>query len=283
MRNTDYDTVEAMPDTIGFTLKYLENPSVVAIGTDGQRIKTLSPLQLAGYNNSTSDIHSPQVMVYEPGYSDIYGYADTSQWAGYKLYTGSDAQTIIEQFGNNNGFKNSGYSASGANFDSDSSTIVKYDEGTSYGNGFTLADGTRLLGPVYVVMVPNNQTNVYRFVDTDDNDRQVGSDVTISGKTDQTIDLSISVPEGYELADGQTLPTSYTFKATNQPIVIRLQHKRQNPVVPDTPDIPTNPDKPGENDIVEDLIFVDGTGNVIARLPKLIFGKKSRLSHKLVP
>ena len=77
-------------------------------------------------------------------------------------------------------------------------------------------------------MVPDDQTNVYRFVDNDDNNQQVGSDVTISGKTDQTIDLSISVPKGYELADGQTLPTSYTFKASNTPIVIKLKHQRQD-------------------------------------------------------
>jgi LPXTG-motif cell wall-anchored protein len=227
---SDYDNVEKLPDTIGLTLKYLENPSVVAIGTDGQRITTLSPLQLAGYNGSTGDIHSPQVMIYDHGYSDIYGFADTSQWAGYHRYTGSDVSHIIEQFGDNNGFKDSGYTASGASFDSDSSTIAKYDEGISYGNGFTLADGTQLLGPVYVVMVTDPQSVTYRFVDTDNNNAQVGSDHTYEGKTDQPITLSpsLSIPEGYELADGQTLPTSYTFKATNQPIVIRLKHQRKD-------------------------------------------------------
>ena len=79
---------------------------------------------------------------------------------------------------------------------------------------------------VTVNYVANGQTNVYRFVDDQNNGQVVGEDRQFAGKTGQTVKLTIDLPSGYVLSKGQTLPQSYLFKASdNQPIVIHLSHQ----------------------------------------------------------
>lgn len=79
---------------------------------------------------------------------------------------------------------------------------------------------------VTVNYVANGQTNVYRFVDDQNNGQVVGEDRQFAGKTGQTVKLTIDLPAGYVLSKGQTLPQSYLFKASdNQPIVIHLSHQ----------------------------------------------------------
>lgn len=78
---------------------------------------------------------------------------------------------------------------------------------------------------VQVTYTANDQTSSYKFVDDMNNGAQVGNSIPITGKTGQTVSLSISVPDHYTLANGQTIPTSYTFKADNNlPITIHLVH-----------------------------------------------------------
>ena len=58
----------------------------------------------------------------------------------------------------------------------------------------------------------NQVSNTITFIDTDDNNKQVGETITISGRVGETDNnLNLTVPEGYELANGASLPTSYTF------------------------------------------------------------------------
>ena len=76
-------------------------------------------------------------------------------------------------------------------------------------------------------IVPLGQSVHYQFMD---NGTQVGSDITVTGKTDETVSTNLSIPENYELADGTTLPTSYTFAATNPTIQINLKHKTETSV-----------------------------------------------------
>ena len=74
--------------------------------------------------------------------------------------------------------------------------------------------------------VANGQSSYYSFVDDDLNGKAVGDHYAIAGKTDQKIDLNITLPANYQLANGQALPTSYTFKANdNQPLTIHLAHR----------------------------------------------------------
>ena len=76
-------------------------------------------------------------------------------------------------------------------------------------------------------IVPLDQSVHYQFMD---NGIQVGSDVIITGKTGETVAPNLPIPENYEVADGTTLPTSYTFAATNPTIQINLKHKTETSV-----------------------------------------------------
>lgn len=71
----------------------------------------------------------------------------------------------------------------------------------------------------------NAQAERFIFEDKDNKNQQVGSPTTIKGVTNQTAQVSLTVPDNYELADGETLPTSYTFKTTNPDTIIYLKHK----------------------------------------------------------
>lgn len=88
----DYQSGHDLPDTISFTVKYLENPSVIAINTNGEIIKTLSPIQLTGDEGS-------EVMVDDGGTSGVANSsADVSQWAGYSRIPVIPAVTRILLF-----------------------------------------------------------------------------------------------------------------------------------------------------------------------------------------
>lgn len=80
---------------------------------------------------------------------------------------------------------------------------------------------------VTITYTAGRHTMTYTFVDDDNNSATVGTPVQISGNTDDTKDVSLTVPEGYVLAEGQTLPTSYKFtSADNQAATIHLKHEK---------------------------------------------------------
>lgn len=119
---------------------------------------------------------------------------------------------------------------------------------------------------VTVIYTPNPQTNTIKFVDDDNGGAQVGPAQTINGVTDQTISLNLSIPAFYNLAPGQSLPTSYTFGATNAPIEIHLVHQT-TPVDPSTPgDTKTvkrtiTAELPTGNQDLSQIITLHRTGN----------------------
>lgn len=90
---------------------------------------------------------------------------------------------------------------------------------------------------------------VYKFIDDDDNGKQIGSDITIHGVTDETLNQSqletfgLKMPDPsqhYVLAQGQSIPTSYTFAADPAtPVEIHFKHETKT-ITPD--DIPTGTD-----------------------------------------
>ncbi|UFN98009.1 BspA family leucine-rich repeat surface protein [Lactobacillus gasseri] len=75
---------------------------------------------------------------------------------------------------------------------------------------------------------PDTLTNSYQFVDDDKNEASVKDAVSFSGQTGETVDLNIKLPANYELAKGSTLPTSYTFKPSdNKQLKIHLVHQKE--------------------------------------------------------
>ena len=84
-----------------------------------------------------------------------------------------------------------------------------------------------------VKYMPNKTTLTVKFVDdhfvqfTDGHylTQQVGQATTLTGQEGDTVDLNLTVPDKYQLADGQQLPTSYTFANSSNDMTIHLVHK----------------------------------------------------------
>ena len=99
-------------------------------------------------------------------------------------------------------------------------------------------------------------TLTIEFEDTQEGNKQVGQIITKSGVAGSTVDnLDLKLPENYELAPDQELPTSYTFgKALSQNLYIKLVHKT---AIVDPTDSATNPTKDEswfkKNDLVKDV------------------------------
>lgn len=91
------------------------------------------------------------------------------------------------------------------------------------------ADGA----PTTVIKVqPQERSVAIKFVDdqsfdfdTSDHKKQVGQAITVTGRDGDTVDLKLTVPDKYKLADGQQLPTTYTFTKGSGDVTIHLVHK----------------------------------------------------------
>lgn len=77
---------------------------------------------------------------------------------------------------------------------------------------------------IYKVVVRTATTSQeVRFVNQN-NPSEIISSSSYQGKIGESEDLSLSVPERWKLADGQTIPTSITFTKDAAPIIIGLVH-----------------------------------------------------------
>ena len=137
---------------------------------------------------------------------------------------------------------------------------------TTLVNGKTVSDKTIMPADpgqdTIITYVADDQSTTAKFVDDDNNGAQVGDTVTLNGKTDQTINTGLKVPDNYELAKDQTLPETYKFKANgNDPIVIHLVHATK----PDTND--NNLNKTVTRTI--NVINPDGNTNTITQVAHL--------------
>ena len=84
------------------------------------------------------------------------------------------------------------------------------------------ADGA----PATVIKVqPQERSVSVKFVDDQSDGRQVGQAITVTGRDGDTIDVKLTVPDKYQLANGQQLPTTYTFTAGSGDVTIHLSHK----------------------------------------------------------
>ena len=80
--------------------------------------------------------------------------------------------------------------------------------------------------------VAKERSVAVKFVDdqsydfnTSDHKKQVGQAITLTGRDGDTVDLNLTVPDKYQLAKGQQLPTTYTFTAGSGDVTIHLVHK----------------------------------------------------------
>ncbi|MCZ3690213.1 LPXTG cell wall anchor domain-containing protein [Lactobacillus mulieris] len=108
---------------------------------------------------------------------------------------------------------------------------------------------------------------IYR--DVDDGYKLVGDPITVTGKTNTTVDTNANVPAVYELVDGQTNPATVSFPADGsevQDITVLVKHHVED-VDPNKPtNIPAGGDKDaiikaGNKDVVRTIHYqkADGT------------------------
>ena len=78
----------------------------------------------------------------------------------------------------------------------------------------------------YVEYDPISERSVaVKFVDDQFLKQQVGQAITLTGHDGDTVNLKLTVPDKYKLADGQQLPTTYTFAKGSGNLTIHLTHK----------------------------------------------------------
>ena len=73
--------------------------------------------------------------------------------------------------------------------------------------------------------VAKERSVAVKFVDDQLMNQQVGQAVTVTGRDGDTVDVKLTVPDKYQLADGQQLPTTYTFTKGSGDLKIHLVHK----------------------------------------------------------
>lgn len=87
--------------------------------------------------------------------------------------------------------------------------------------------------PITINYTANDQSQSYEFVDDDNNGAIVDHVITITGKTDDQKDTGLTKPDKYDLAEGQSIPDSYTFKASGNasadaPFKIHVREQKDN-------------------------------------------------------
>ena len=75
---------------------------------------------------------------------------------------------------------------------------------------------------ITVTYTANDQSQVINYVD--DHNKTIKTD-TVKGKTDETVNVTPSVPDHYELVPGQNIPSEVTLKDKNTPIIVKVQPK----------------------------------------------------------
>lgn len=80
---------------------------------------------------------------------------------------------------------------------------------------------------VTIHYTPNRQQATIKYIDADTN--KTINTQSLNGKTDETINVKLNLPNGYVLNNNEKVPSSYTFKAkNNQDLVIKLKHGTKN-------------------------------------------------------
>lgn len=90
----------------------------------------------------------------------------------------------------------------------------------------------------------------------DENDHVVGSDILYGNKQGDKINVSYDkVPDGYQIVNGQNLPTTYQLTQTGQDLIVKVSKIKQGNTSPDNPSQPdnntnnqTNPSTPSNPD-----------------------------------
>ena len=142
-------------------------------------------------------------------------------------------------------------------------------------------DGNNEDSVVKVGYTANEQTAKIIYVDGDNGNSTVKTDI-LSGKTDQTVETGVKVPDGYTVEG--SVPDSYTFKAKdNADITVKLKHGTTT-VTPDKPKtandkLPDNPTKSYPSGVAENDLNKDVTRTINVTDPKDKVTTKTQTVH----
>ena len=142
-------------------------------------------------------------------------------------------------------------------------------------------DGNNEDSVVKVGYTANEQTAKIVYVDGDNGNSTVKTDI-LSGKTDQTVETGVKIPDGYTVEG--SVPDSYTFKAKdNADITVKLKHGTTT-VTPDKPKttndkLPDNPTKSYPSEVAENDLNKDVTRTIKVTDPKGKVTTKTQTVH----
>ncbi|MDY5246743.1 MAG: YSIRK-type signal peptide-containing protein, partial [Ligilactobacillus salivarius] len=89
-----------------------------------------------------------------------------------------------------------------------------------------------------ITYVASEHTSHVKLVD---NDNKTIQDTPVTGKTGETANVSVTIPKGWQLTQGQELPAQISFNAEGHPdVIVQIEHKT----------IKVTPDNPKENGTV---------------------------------
>lgn len=94
------------------------------------------------------------------------------------------------------------------------------------GNASVDFPGVNTIVNYYVVVNPvaQNHTVTYQFVDINEDNKNVGLPITVTGRTGTSAPVSLTIPKYFDLADNQSLPTSVTIGDSDSTVLIYLKH-----------------------------------------------------------
>ncbi|MCC4489975.1 MucBP domain-containing protein, partial [Limosilactobacillus reuteri] len=104
----------------------------------------------------------------------------------------------------------------------DAPAVPGYTPNVAHVDGIKNPTTDTKLNDVVINYTADDQNQVVNYVDQ--NGKVVKSD-TITGKTTQTVDINVKVPDHYELVPGQNIPSEVTLKDKNTPIIVKVQPK----------------------------------------------------------
>lgn len=172
-----------------------------------ETITVMEPTHANSTSTNAAD-HSQHVKITRVGiYNEV-----TNQIIGWKDWT--DANFTEYNAGDINGYTVS------ANHDVAAKTVKS-------------ADVAGYKDPhIVITYTANDQSQSYQFID-DTTHQKLGEVHTITGKTDDTVDTGLKMPENYDLAAGSSVPTSYKMLATGNadaqhPILIHVTEQKNN-------------------------------------------------------
>ena len=195
------------------------------------------------YVNQTDhkqELKDPTVITMQYTRTNTLQIDGTVQYGDWSYVPGSFKQTgtPITVNDSNNPVKQDNIDKNGENMDVFTITAM-YPTVTGYGfyngiNGTRLHDNLRNDDRQADVMskdfyaeydVAKERSVAVKFVDDQSDERQVGQSINLTGRDGGTVALNLTVPDKYQLADGQQLPTTYTFTKGSGDVTIHLKHQ----------------------------------------------------------